>query len=114
MLEFYDNHDVCAPIDGPTINLGAKPDKVSSSSEEELDTLLGFEGYLRFLNAQNNRVGEDINPYTSDSEGNEMGEEGSNINLDDDSNVSEETKKVVNNVEIPLEISHLVKFNVDD
>ena len=50
VLEFYDNHDVCAPIYAPNINLGANLDKVSLSSEEELDTPPSFEGQVRFLN----------------------------------------------------------------
>ena len=113
VLEFYDNHEVVAPILTSYINLRENLDKVSPSSKDTLDALPGFEGQTRFLNTRNSRVGEDINLDTSNSEGNEKGEKGNDTDSDDDSDVSEETKEVANNIEIPQKISHPVKFNVD-
>ena len=114
VFEFYDNHEVVALIFTSNINLRANPNKVLPSSEDKLDALPGFEGQPRFLNTRNSRVGEDINLDTSNNEGSEESEEGSDTDLDDGSYLSEETTEVANNVEIPPKISHPIKFNVDD
>ena len=78
--------------------------------EDELDAPSSFEGSSGFFNTQNSIVGEDINSDIGDSE---ASEEGSDIDLDD-SDMRNETKEITNNVKIPPERTHLVKFNVDD
>ena len=58
VLQFFDNHEIGAPIYAPNIHLAANPKKIAPSSEDELDVLRP----PGFLISQNNMVDEDINP----------------------------------------------------